>query len=281
MMRWLCLLALASCSVSDAKDNPPPPAKIVPTLPCPSWAEDPWNRELAPGCAAMPYLQSHATCPRGTCPKPCAVEVESRTCCPVKPKHTKQTITYDTAGRWVSSQGGDPATGMVNWSCTFDGDKMDRCTLFHDGNEHLKVALKRDAKGRISEIEHDGLPLTVTYGANGRVATMSARRELTELRYDAKARLVKSTYTYKSDRSETTYTYNAAGSISEIRESGVPTKYTYDPRGRLAKVITTFSNKTTRTETMTYDEQDRLIELRHDGGEETSLWIYRYKYSCP
>lgn len=279
-MRWLILAMLVGSILGSVVADPAPKPKVAPTLPChePHFI-GPWDAELFAGCTAMPFNQAYASCPRGTCPKPCKIEREARSCCPHAPTLATQTITYDTDGRWVGSlSSGSMLNSLRDYACTYRDGKLDTCRSYLDGNVDRTLSATRTVG--MLEIENPDGGKSSYARRGGRTTAITEGREGTDLTYDTAGRLVKTLWMYKSERRATTYRYNAAGSVIEERTEGRVTSYAYDARGRLSKVTEKHGDKT-QTYLNTYDEQDRLIEQRSEGAGEGDLQILRYHYRCP
>ena len=287
-MRLIVLLAGAcGAAPTPVVANQGAPATKVPVqAPCPSlddswWTYDhvtfaPWTHELFPGCSPAPFAFDFSVC-NGTCPRPCAQAYDLA-------EHTRHaTYRYDQDGNWIETTSeNDPYRFMDPGSCTYRDGRIATCNV-DSGGGIATWTIVRGGNGRIvALVDPHGSTTAVHWSPDGSVVTMIDKGTdvRTELRYDARKRLVSEQY----GDMKTVWTYGDDGRVRRRDDDEGHTTYAYDDRGRLIAVdfhgdpsSYMFHGEHTH-EALDYDAADRLVrETYADNFAKGSSRTYDYR----
>ena len=296
--RWL-VVGLAACW----RNEPPLPpdhhaAEPGPTsAPCPigvngSRAQHFWSHEVFPGCSPPPFAFEGIAC-SGACPTPCRETIEggSRT-----DQNWRNTYRY-ADGRLTEANGATMSGQTYNngelqtthETCEYEHGQLARCNTLRG-----PMVVHRDDRGRITQIEESDNTMSVTYDPAGQVVALTGTNGLihSQLRYDARHRLIEETERSSTDK----YKYEYDVHSHFVHASLGDERRRYDPATGLfvqsSERISTGSWLATRTITISYDALRRPIRIvdasvpigmdaataRDLGRSETTE--HRYDYDC-
>jgi YD repeat-containing protein len=241
-----------------------------------------WNHELFPGCSQPPFLDD-VSC-HGACPMPCREHLGRGS--------ATQTIRYAYVdGRLVAADDRtlDPSPHLAPdghyvppfatpTHCTYERGALARCTT-----PRGPLVVRRDAGGRIIEIEESAGSLDISYDARGDATTLVVRGD--------------PTVTHNTDVASITATlvFDANHRVVEERSGNVTTPYSYDGsgallgRGALRRDYDPKTGLLIRTElagmsstTFSYDSRNRPIRITRQtlGEPSTESFERTYDYDC-
>ncbi|MFN0250430.1 MAG: hypothetical protein ACKV2T_26355 [Kofleriaceae bacterium] len=202
-----CLVVGCSSPAKSRVDDTTPPVgnlvAPVDTYCPPIHGLGPWHHEVFPSCPAPPISDWLHICEPGECPRPCAMTSDVADSMGMGTHHSTWVYRYDDRGRWIETSSGDEKPDPRDTAtCTWDGDRIARCTLRGDA-----ATAERDANGRLVRITFEQRPddpqppaatpdtlvdtsnrrrvVDVRYGARGEVIAVGA----STLRYDERGRI--------------------------------------------------------------------------------------------
>jgi YD repeat-containing protein len=282
----IAIASIVSVACGQARPAPQLSARVpadraaprVAIQPCPLDLTGEVEHELFAGCAPAPYVELISVCPRGECPKPCQVELQEKSCGPLRPCMESQRVSYDARGRFVKATQVADARTFQPESCSYDGDRIARCDI-----SALVEIVTRDSDGRIATVS-DGDPLAQfvpRYSWSGAtVGGWDAGREGSTFEFDDVHRIVTREDRNRQDIQYTTYSYNAAGDLSEIRAPSAVTTINYDDRRRPVDLLAKADDWIVEHRKLAWDTEDRLVRDTMLAPDGTVTRVYTYSYAC-
>ena len=134
----------------------------------------------------------------------------------------RATFDRDASGRLVAAAAGEL---LQSWEYA-DGFLAAHTVTGSDGA--VRTALTRDASGRVTALERDGVTTEFGYDDACQLIAATTGDTATSWRYDAAGRLVAET----TDGRATEHTYDAAGQLLSTNAPGRQVSYGYDAVGR-------------------------------------------------
>jgi RHS repeat-associated protein len=202
------------------------------------------------------------------------------------PDGNTTTYAYDPLGNIATTT--DPLGRITKTTYNAAGQLVSRT----DGRG-MTTTYGNDAAGELTSQNAPGVPVSYTYDALGRRATMSDVTGTTTYGYDAASR----TTSIASPQGTVSYTYDNAGQRTNMTSpSGHTVTYGYDPAGNLTSVKDWLTNTITYgydadnrpasitrqngvATAFTYDGAGHLIDINHNGPGGT-LGNYTYTYDA-
>jgi hypothetical protein len=238
---------------------------------CPFSVPTPFDHELFSGCAPPPFTQTFGVCGHHACPQPCKIQSGPETV----------AVTYDH-GRFVEAKhvAGSQTENLEDIACTYDGDRMTRCTHSFYG----PLAVSRDPSGAITKLvenEKTDQPRVFTYDAHHRVASYAEFHQSFDATYGEGDRLERLSRLDMDKPSASTFRYDADGDIVESIDDGMRTTYDYGPNKLLRHVVTSPGRNTPNIEhQLEYDPKERLVRdtLTDPALATHSVFVTTYTY---
>ena len=167
---------------------------------------------------------------------------------------------YDVKGNLIKVTPASAAIGNTEY--TYDG--LSRVTSMKDGRTGQWVNYTYDDLGRqLSSPDSDGQYTTVTYDANGNVATRTAPGQSSSYTYDKLNRKTSENLHGTS----TSYGYDKNGNLTSLIDASGAVTYGYDNIGRVASVVSfPASGSTADTTNYAYQDPDKNTNP-------TSSWV--------
>lgn len=262
--------------------NPAPKPVVAINPVCPDDVRDySWARELFPGCPPRPFWWIGTACAASSCPLPCRdVSTDRSRTRPVASRH------FYEHGRWTMSERDwsvgkrlgettapdEPPPGTKY--CTRSGDRG-TCDVFRDADgQDQRVT---EAEVRYNEA---GDPISILLRGQERPNTY----EWAKGHQLVRERVPQPGNSYTEYR----YSYDERGRLARVASTGwgftEEAHYDYDANGLVAKIVIDYSHPSRFTFTFEYDVQHRPVHVvwldEHEGvapvREEK-----RYEYDCP
>ena len=244
---------------------------IVHVAACPFGVPTPFDHELFSGCAPPPFTQTFGVCGHHPCPQPCKIQSGAETV----------AVAY-VHGRFAEAKhvAGSKTENLEDVACTYDGDRMTRCTHSFYG----PLAVIRDPSGVITKLvenEDTDQPRVFTYDAHHRVASYAAFHESFDATYGEADRLERLARLDMGKPSTSTFRYDSDGDVVESIDEGARTTYEYGPTKLLRHVVTKSGDGDPNVEhQLDYDSKDRLVRetLTDPSRSPQSVYVTTYAY---
>jgi hypothetical protein len=235
-----------------------------------------WNRELFPGCPPRPFWWLGTTCSQTACPTPCRdVSTERGRVGPVAARHRYEN------GQWVGTERGWTLGSRVGefaapdepppggHYCTRAGDRGSCDVIRHDRRITQAKLRFNDAGDPIKISLDDDRPITFEWAAGHQLV---------------KQRVAKPGDSFTEYR----YTYDERGRLARVTSSGwgftQDARYAYGANGLVSSIEIDYTVPSHFTFTFEYDAEQRPVHIvwtdAHQGVEPISV-EQRYEYNCP